>query len=597
MNGTVCFMLSLSMRTSQALILAIGLLFSSYAWTLSVVDIHDRQDVRQLYNTVYLASNGIKAEWTGNVESCDAGMTSDEYNNAILQRINYFRSMSGVDANIRFNDDMNRKARAAALIMSANQALSHHPPDSWACYSTDGDEGAGQSNLGLGTHGYEAITLLMKDPGSNNIAVGHRRWIYYPQTKVMGTGDIVPSSFSPGSAHASIVQDKNLFATRPSTRDGFVSWPPPGFVPYQLVFPRWSLSYANADFSEATVSMTNKQGDHIDVDVIFRSKPPSLKFISAPAKTITWEPAVNADVVASGNDVEYNVTVDNVVLNGVTQTFQYTVTAIDPFVTLTPNLPVEPEPFLQVGEIAVDHRWQTLAVQQNLKNPVLIVGVPTQNGVQPGVVQVQNVSNQTDINIRFREWNYLDKIHATESIAYLMVEEGVHQLPDGTVIQAGRFSISGTVNWNAVQFADDFENSPRVFVNLQSTNGTDTAALRIRNVTMDSFDVSLNEQENLNASGHTQEIAAYVAFFHPQNSGTVKFSESSTDIQYTIQQIQVNHRWSDIFGQSIKLEEEISQDAETFHVQESVDVLSIDNKLFAQIVSYIGADPVSLRRQ
>lgn len=597
MNGTVCFMRILSMRTSQALILAIGLLFSSYAWALSVVDIHDRQLVRQLYNTVYLASNGIKAEWTGNVASCDAGMTSDEYNTAVLQRINYFRSMSGVDANIIFDDDMNRKARAAALMMSANQSLSHHPPDTWDCYSADGDEAAGQSNLGLGTHGYEAITLLMKDPGSNNISVGHRRWIYYPQTKVMGTGDIVPSSFSPTFAHASIVQDENVFATRPATRDGFVSWPPPGFVPYQLVFPRWSLSYANADFSEATVSMTNMQGDHIDVDIIYRSNPPSNKFISAPSNTISWEPAVNADVVADGNDVEYNVVVENVVLNDAVQTFQYTVTAIDPSVMLAPNLPVEPEPFLQVGAVEINHHWQMLDVPENLKNPVLIAGVPTQNGIQPGVVQVQNESNQSDIKIRFREWNYLDKIHATESIAYLMVEEGVHQLSDGTVIQAGRFSISGTVKWNTILFADGFENVPRVFVSLQSANGADTATLRIRNVTMDSFDVSINEQENLNTSGHTQESAAYIAFFHPQNSGTIKINSALTEIQYSIEQIQLNHRWSDAFGYSIKLEEEISRDMETFHTFENVDLLSIDNKLFGQSVSYIGADPVSLRRQ
>jgi uncharacterized protein YkwD len=585
------------MRTSQALILATGLLFSSYAWTLSVVDIHDRQLVRQLYDSVYLASNGIKAEWTGNVASCDAGTTSDEYNAAILQRINYFRSMSGVDANIKFNDDMNRKARAAALMMSANQALSHHPPDFWDCYSADGDEAAGQSNLGLGTHGYEAITLLMKDPGSNNSSVGHRRWIYFPQTKIMGTGDIVPSSFSPAFAHASIVQDENVFAARPSTRDGFVSWPPPGFVPYQLVFPRWSLSYANADFSEATVSMTNMQGDQIDVDIIFRSNPPSDKFISAPANTISWEPAVNADVVADGNDVEYNVVVENVVLNSVVQTFQYTVTAIDPSIMLAPISPVEPEPFLQVGEIAVDHHWQTLDVPQDLINPVLIAGVPTQNGIQPGVVQIQNESNQSDIKIRFREWNYLDKIHATESIAYLMVEEGVHQLSDGTVIQAGRFSISGTAQWNTILFADDFEDVPRVFVSLQSTHGIDTATLRIRNVNTDSFDASLIEQESMNTSGHTQEVAAYVAFFHPQNSGIIKINSSSTEIQYSIEQMQLNHRWSDVFGYSIKLEEEISRDKETFHTFENVDVLSIDNKLFAQIVSYIGADPVSLRRQ
>ena len=161
-----------------------SLFVTSQSFALDVVDILDRASVQHLYNSVYLSSNGLKAQWNGDVVDCDAGNTSDEYKNAVLRRINFFRSMSGVDASIQFDPDSNRKARAARLMMSANDALSHHPPSSWKCYSADGDQAAGQSNLGLGTHGYAAMTLLMKDPGANNISVGHRRWINYPQTRV-----------------------------------------------------------------------------------------------------------------------------------------------------------------------------------------------------------------------------------------------------------------------------------------------------------------------------------------------------------------------------------------------------------------------------
>ncbi len=35
------------------------------------------------------------------------------------------------------------------------------------------------------------------------------------------------------------------------------AWPPPGYVPYQVVFPRWSFAYPGANFTNATVTMTS----------------------------------------------------------------------------------------------------------------------------------------------------------------------------------------------------------------------------------------------------------------------------------------------------------------------------------------------------
>jgi len=54
-----------------------------------------------------------------------------------------------------------------------------------------------------------------------------------------------------------VVDDANYWGPRPATRNAFVSWPPPGYVPYPVVYPRWSFSYPSADFSAATVTMTS----------------------------------------------------------------------------------------------------------------------------------------------------------------------------------------------------------------------------------------------------------------------------------------------------------------------------------------------------
>jgi hypothetical protein len=586
-------------RSGYALLLVVCWSLSLSVWALPVVDIHDRQAVQRLYNRFYLSSNGIVAQWNGNVAACNAGDTSAVYKNAVLQRINYFRSMSGVAANIKFDAGLNRKAREAALMMSANRLLSHQPLLSWTCYSAVGAEAAGESNLGLSTHGYQAISLLMEDPGEENVSVGHRRWIYYPQTQVMGIGDIVPSSVNEVPAHASVVQDDNLFTARPATRDGFVSWPPPGFVPYQLVFPRWSFSYANADFSNAIVSMSNTQGEPIAVNIIYRSEPPEPGFMTAPEKTISWEPMLNPGIALTDIDVAYQVIVENVMLNGAPQRFQYTVTAIDPSVVVNSDLPTQSErqPLMLTGTVTVGHRWQNLDFPQNMAQPIVITGAPTANGLQPGAMQIQNQSSSSAIQIRFREWDYLDNIHTSESVDYLMMEEGVYLLPDGTLIQVGRFPISGINNWTTVQFSNRFRKAPHVFVNLQTARDPDVAAIRVRNINPQSFDVSLFEQESLMTSGHGQEIVGYVAIEHPQNAGVLNFNGSLAASHYSLARTQLDHRWSDVFGHRIKLEEEQSQDAETIHALENVDVLSVGDKLFTQIVSDFGLDSVLIRRQ
>src|SRR3954464_7620558 len=62
----------------------------------------------------------------------------------------------------------------------------------------------------------------------------------------MGTGD-VPSSGPADdpypAANELCVFDGNTFGPRPATREEYVAWPPPGYVPYQVVGPRWSFAY------------------------------------------------------------------------------------------------------------------------------------------------------------------------------------------------------------------------------------------------------------------------------------------------------------------------------------------------------------------
>ncbi len=286
------------------------------------VDITSRENVRNFYNAVYNASNDISADWMGDISNCNSGQSSQQHKEATLRRINFFRAMAGVPAWITFTGSANAKARSAALLASANNALSHYPPSSWDCYSPIASQASASSNIALGETGPNAITAYIEDAGSHNLSVGHRRWLFYPQTKIMGTGDISPASGTGQKASAINVFDDQYGQIRPETRNEYVSWPPAGFVPYQMVFPRWSFSIPHADFSQAQVTVTlNNQAIGVNV------YPAENGY---GENTLVWE-IKSTDLVKPNTDLVYQVSVNNVLINRrFVKNYTYQVKAFDP---------------------------------------------------------------------------------------------------------------------------------------------------------------------------------------------------------------------------------------------------------------------------
>lgn len=285
----------------------------------------NRQLVRGFFNSVYLASLNTPIGWTGNQANCVAGTTSADFKNSVLARVNYFRAMAGVPANIKLNSTYNAKAQQAALMMSANKALSHFPPSTWSCYTANGYQAAGSSNISLGHNGWDAVSGQVQDNGSNNIDVGHRRWILYPQTKTMGTGDVANQGTTYSPANALWVFDGLYGTTRPTTRNTYVAWPTKGYNPYQIVPIRWSFSYPNANFSNATVSMTTGSTT-IPLTIDSRTN-------GYGENTIVWRPynrIANQEWPKPTADTSYVVKVNNVLVNGTATNFTYTVIVIDP---------------------------------------------------------------------------------------------------------------------------------------------------------------------------------------------------------------------------------------------------------------------------
>ncbi|MES3002507.1 MAG: CAP domain-containing protein [Pseudomonadota bacterium] len=328
-----------------------------------VIDANNRAQVLLFYRTVYASSSQKASGWTGNIATCDAGDTSAEFRAAELRRINWFRAMAGVPAAVQFDATFNQKAQQAAMLMAANMQLSHTPPASWSCYNATAAEGAGKSNLALGRNGAEGIgESYMRDAGSNNAAAGHRRWILFPQTQFMGAGDVD----APIKTNALWVQDANIFSARPAVRDDFVAWPPRGYTPYTTVYPRWSFSYPHADFSGATISMTEN-----GVAISTRAETVVNGYAE---NTLVWYPGTYADGMAWARpaaDTVYQVTLGNVIVDGVSRTFTYTSVVFDPDAAAADPLAISGSAALAANQSGVysfapvtgatSYEWRSLA--------------------------------------------------------------------------------------------------------------------------------------------------------------------------------------------------------------------------------------------
>src|SRR6266446_6595513 len=138
---------------------------------------------------------------------------------------------------------------------------------------------------------------------------------------------VAPRGTADGPAQAPHLQANTLWIAdiarpRPATRNRFVSWPPPGYTPYQVAFTGWSFSYTNADFTSARVTM---RSNNVNISSV-KLQPVAIGYGD---NTLVWEPT-NFFLGRPTADIVYSVAISNVVINGGISNFNYNVTVFDP---------------------------------------------------------------------------------------------------------------------------------------------------------------------------------------------------------------------------------------------------------------------------
>lgn len=260
------------------------------------------------YNLNYLGSVISNPGWTGSTSTCDAGSVSQASHEAVIKRINYFRRMVGLNDNCTLDTTLFAQEQETALMMSANNQLSHSPPNTWLCYTSSGASGAASSNIALGYNSSTAIWAFIRDDGSGNQDVGHRRWILHSRKE----------KFSYGSTSNAMAL--YVFATGANTQiPSFIAFPPNDYIPQTLVPARWSFGIPLANFSSATVTMTGPSGT-VPLNIVSSTA-------SYGDKTIVWEPS-GIDLT-NASDVAYTITVSGI--SGAAETtYTYTTTIFKP---------------------------------------------------------------------------------------------------------------------------------------------------------------------------------------------------------------------------------------------------------------------------
>jgi uncharacterized protein YkwD len=197
-------------------------------------------------------ANVDEGTWSGSVASCEAGDISAEGRDNALRLFNLVRWLADLPP-VTTEETRNQQAQACALMMDANNDLSHEPPMSWTCFSDLGAQGARTSNISGGP-GVSSVLSYMVDDG-NLTTFGHRRIILGNGLGPIGLG-------STGKGGASCMQ--NIGGKGTATK-AWMAWPSPGPFPMQayvdtykrsLDTTGWSLQSKSIDLSKAQVSVT-----------------------------------------------------------------------------------------------------------------------------------------------------------------------------------------------------------------------------------------------------------------------------------------------------------------------------------------------------
>ena len=163
----------------------------------------------------------------------------------------------------------------------------------------------------------------------------------------------------------------------------------------------------------------------------------------------------------------------------------------------------------ELGELVVTSDWQHVAFSTEYTSPAVIAKSTTMNDPEAGVVSIRNLTSR-GFDIRIREWDNADGVHPEEIVSFMVMERGHHQVADNVYADAECTSLSGLNTFQSIHFANSFSSQPVVVSSIVTEHEANAATLRMKEVTLQGFSITMQEQEN-NDGSHTEETVCYIA--------------------------------------------------------------------------------------
>jgi hypothetical protein len=248
---------------------------------------------------------------------------------------------------------------------------------------------------------------------------------------------------------------------------------------------------------------------------------------------------------------------------------------------------------LHAGSFTGDHNWRRYGFDADLSDPVVAAGGLSYEGGQPCHLRLDDVAGD-GFDARVEEWDYLNEVHVTERAGAVALDAGSHDL-GGLRAEVGRVGTTDATSWVGL---DGFSSAPVLLTTVQTDNGGQAVVPRTE-VWSNGFDVRLQEQQSLGS--HGEETVGYFAV----QSGTgsvdgraleadtasanhewtrIEFANDYTDPVFvgSVQSVESGDvcglRYRNLTGSSVevKVEEDQSVDAETWHAVEQIGYLVVE---------------------
>jgi hypothetical protein len=188
--------------------------------------------------------------------------------------------------------------------------------------------------------------------------------------------------------------------------------------------------------------------------------------------------------------------------------------------------------------------WAKVNLGATYTAPVIVFGPLTYNNSPAAHIRVRNIipadaanSGRTSFEYQIDEWDFNDGIHSTETMGYMVMEEGVFAI-GGQVVQAKR--VNGVTNTAQTVYVNDsywasdiyYEREPVIFSQCVTTNEASAVAARVDSVDTlfdypANFRLRLTEAENADQT-HAAETVHCLIF----TAGPGRFMSSNGNLPF-----------------------------------------------------------------